>query len=623
MLHRHTQLPTNALLLQQANGFFRDFVRFAGGRGVVAMLLVTAGALVESIGLIMVIPLVGVIIDAKSTDGFLQRTVTGLFDRIGIAGNAGQLGLLLAIFACLMIVRAVIILRRDVALTSLQLRFVESQRLEIAGLLTTAPWETVSHLRHARIAHVMGSEIQRIGGAAYFFLQSATALIMLAAQLVLAFLISPLLAAFALTLLAIGEISLLPILHKARGLGAVLSGANLTMLDNTAQFLSGLKLAMSQNLQRNFVAEFHDVLRVMTDRQILFARQQTSARLIRATLSAFVGAAAVFVGFGVLGSTPATLIALLLVLSRMSGPAGQIQQGLQVVAQSLAAYQEIKALKMELAGASSRTTTALGHDEQPKGAIEFHGVHYNYESAESRNGGGVAALDLIIPEGAVVGITGPSGAGKTTFADLLVGLLTPQRGHIDVSGKELRGTALDLWRNRLSYVSQDPFLFHDTVCRNLSWANPQASEAQMWRALAIAGADALVRSMDQGLETIVGERGSLVSGGERQRIALARALIREPELLVLDEATSAIDIAGERQFLERLLKLTVRPTIVMITHRTDSLSCCDRIYVFETGRATERQQHSAENEPSPHADATVFQATHNEKRQSQDGIQEP
>jgi ABC-type multidrug transport system fused ATPase/permease subunit len=132
------------------------------------------------------------------------------------------------------------------------------------------------------------------------------------------------------------------------------------------------------------------------------------------------------------------------------------------------------------------------------------------------------------------------------------------------------------WRQHLSYISQDAFLFHDTIRRNLSWANSLADEDAMWRALAVAGADEFVRGLPEGLDTLVGERGTLVSGGERQRIALARALLRTPRLLVMDEATNAMDSAGERAVLLRLAALEPRPTIVVITHRQENLDLCGR-----------------------------------------------
>jgi ATP-binding cassette subfamily C protein len=215
-------------------------------------------------------------------------------------------------------------------------------------------------------------------------------------------------------------------------------------------------------------------------------------------------------------------------------------------------------------------------------AVSF--LHPAASASDQADDRGVERIDLTLRPGDFLGVVGASGAGKTTFADLLVGLVAPQRGRITVGGRPLEGAVLAGWREGVSYVSQDPFLFHDTVRRNLTWASPGASEADLWRALALADAEVLVRRMDKGLDSVVGERGALISGGERQRIALARAILRRPRLLVLDEATNAIDIPTERLVLERICALTPQPTIVMIAHRPESLALCRTVVRLEEGR---------------------------------------
>jgi ATP-binding cassette subfamily C protein len=186
----------------------------------------------------------------------------------------------------------------------------------------------------------------------------------------------------------------------------------------------------------------------------------------------------------------------------------------------------------------------------------------------------------------VLGVSGPTGAGKTTFADLLIGLIEPDAGEIAVGGTPLRGATASAWRDHVSYVVQDPYLFRDTIRRNLLWAKPQASDAEIWEALAVAGIDKFVLSLKSGLETVLGERGTLISGGERQRLCLARAVLRRPWLFVLDEATSALDVSTEAKILNRIVNLAPRPTIVMIAHRDQSLAYCDRIVRLQNGQFT-------------------------------------
>jgi ATP-binding cassette, subfamily C, bacterial len=573
-------VPTRVLLT--------DFATFAGIKALKAILLVLLGAIVEVIGLVLLVPFFSVIIDSKNVGGWVQAVSAWLFALFSADTRLSRLSILVLLFMVLIVARAVIITMRDVTIVQLEIGFTQHVRSRITRRLAAAGWDTVSHLRHSRITHLLGVTIQEVIGAISTIWRDAVAIVMLASQVVLAFVLAPTLAILAFGAVTVaGVVTLLLTLRPAHRVGTFVTDAILALVDDTSQFLGALKLAISQNLQDNFIREFEASLEKLRVQQIRFIRQQTITKLAVSSIVALVGILSMIVGVFVLDISASVIITLLLIVSRMSGPAIQLQLDAQNFANILPAYEKILELETDL---TVTETIAPARQEPPivffDDPIIFDQVSFLHDKGGPQSStGGVRHLNLVIEPGSIVGISGPSGSGKTTFADLLVGLYSPQDGVIMIGDAPLRGPLVKAWRNSVSYVTQDPFLFHDTIRRNFLWANPAADEAALWNVLRMVGAEELVRSTVYGLDTVVGERGSLLSGGERQRICLARAMLRRPRLLVLDEGTSGIDIEGESIVLERLLRqATPRPTIVMIAHRLESLRHCERVLVFEGGK---------------------------------------
>ncbi len=218
-----------------------------------------------------------------------------------------------------------------------------------------------------------------------------------------------------------------------------------------------------------------------------------------------------------------------------------------------------------------------------KTGVEFRGVSFKYDKEDGSFV--LDHLDLFIRTRETTVILGPSGGGKSTFADLLIGLLTPDTGQVLIDGKALEGNVLHSWRKSVGYVPQESLLFHETLQDNMRWASPECSEEDIWNALQMASASDFVKALPQGLMTIVGDRGVRLSGGQRQRISLARALLRKPTLLLLDEATSSLDAKNEQRIIQAMQELRGKMTVVFISHRKSVVECADRVVVIEAGRA--------------------------------------
>jgi ATP-binding cassette subfamily C protein len=576
-----------SVLAPDLRAFLRDLAAYGGRRGVIAVSLVAAGAVAEGLGLALLVPVLMVVIGSATPTGRLEHITTAAFNRIDVQAPFERLIVLLGAYVVLLVVRSVVIYLRDVRVTELQIGFVEHLRAHIVERLAATSWDRLVKLRHARVSHIMSGDIQRVGLATELLLQLSVGVALLTVQCVLIFLLAPLLAAVTLALLALTAFAYVPVTRRAHAFGAMVADQNLSLLNATTQFLGGLKLAISANLQGSFVTEFHDTLSNLTERQVDYQRQHTKARLSLQALSGVLGSFLILIGFGLFHVAPATLITLLFVILRMSGLAGSVQQAGQQFAFALPAYRVIKRLEQQLAEIPPEHASRGAAPAFADGPIVFDNVTFVHADDEDGKTRGVRGLSLTIMPGEYIGIAGASGTGKTTFTDLLVGLTHPQSGRVSVAGALLEGAVLRAWRERISYVAQDSFLFYDSVRRNLAWANPAASEQDMWDALGLANAEALVRGMEHGLDTVVGERGTLMSGGERQRLALARAMLRKPRLLILDEATSAIDIAGEHTILQRLHALTPRLTIIIVAHRNESLEYCTRVLRFEAGQVVD------------------------------------
>ena len=200
-------------------------------------------------------------------------------------------------------------------------------------------------------------------------------------------------------------------------------------------------------------------------------------------------------------------------------------------------------------------------------------------------------VSLEIKKGKSIALIGASGSGKTTLSDIILGLLMPQGGSVTADGTDVYSMPME-WANIVGYVPQTIFLLDGTVRENIIFglSDSKADDAKIWKSLERAQLKEFVEKLPQQLDTMVGERGIKFSGGQRQRIAIARALYNEPEILVLDEATAALDNDTESAVMESIEALHGKITLIIVAHRLETIKCCDEIYEIIDGKAVKREK---------------------------------
>ena len=222
-----------------------------------------------------------------------------------------------------------------------------------------------------------------------------------------------------------------------------------------------------------------------------------------------------------------------------------------------------------------------------KAAIEFNQVDFGYQSQRQI----LKQLSFSVAPGEKIAIVGPSGSGKSTIGRLLFRFYDVNSGSICIDGQDIRDTQQLSVRQSIGVVPQDTVLFNDTIWNNVAYGRPSASVEDIWQAIDMASLRAFVNSIPEGVETIVGERGLKVSGGEKQRIAIARVLLKNPSILLFDEATSALDSESERSILKALAKISANKTTLVIAHRLSTIVDADRILVVSEGEIVEQGSH--------------------------------
>ncbi len=563
--------------------YLRCLIGQAGSRLWYSLGLMVAVGLLEGGALLILpvmLPLVG--LGTPSGLGGVGRMAASLF-RMGHIPLT--LPWALGAFVVAMSAQAWMRVTLDVMNTRIEAEFTCSLRERLYDSMVGADWLFFTRQRSSDMVQVFTEELHRVGMGT----QQVLALMGMAGvalvQMAVAVGLSPGLSALALGFGACVALALRPLGRRVHAMGKVIQQKRSEMAAAVSEHLGGMKIAKSHGWEAHHLSLFRRIVRVIASEWVKTMRVQARARVAVELGAAVALSAFVYCAVALAGVEPARLLMLAYIFTRMVPRIVAVQASWQRVMQALPSFEAAEHLRhrfleaRESEPSGSMTRMAFGKE------VRFESVSFSYSGGAK--GAALSNVDLVLPARGITAVCGNSGAGKSTLADLLLGLLRPSSGRILVDGEPLSGERVHAWRQAIGYVPQETFLFHDTIRSNLLMARPGASEQEIRAALRGAAAEELVDRIPKGLETVVGDRGMRISGGERQRLALARALLRRPSLLVLDEATSALDNENERLIQHALGLLQDEMAIVIIAHRMSTVRIATRIIVLREGSVAE------------------------------------
>lgn len=540
------------------------------------MLFVSVTQGVQLLLLIPLMQLVGLDVQQGSV-GWLAGFVSDAFAAIGVRPD-----LITVLLAFVLFTVSMAAVRRWQTIYNFKLQesFSAILRRRLYSAVANSDWLTFSRRRSSDFVHTLTIEVERVGAATVILLGMIADIALGTVYVLLALKLSA-----AMTALVFVSGAGLLLLLRGKTREAQWTGEDISLATNglysaAIEHFGAMKTTKSYGAEERNADIFSGLVEQVAHMRLRSVRNQAETGFWFGVGSVMSLCALLYAAFEMMGMSAAGLLLLLFLFNRIVPLFGGIQRDYQQFLNVMPAF----AATMEMVDhfeAAHEPVAGLRQRVELRDGIDFEAVSFSYDGKESDPA--IRDLDLTIRAGETTAIVGPSGAGKSTIADLVMGLIVPGRGRVLVDGLPLEAERIRAWRGEIGYVAQDTFLFNDTVKANLLWACPEASDEEIRQALRMAVAEDFVRGLPDGMETMLGDRGVRLSGGEKQRLALARALLRRPSLLILDEATSALDSENERRIQAAIEKLHGRVTILLITHRLSTIRNADVIHVLERG----------------------------------------
>lgn len=556
--------------------FFRLYPR----RTTITMLCLVLGGLAEGAGVSSVLPLIrtGILSDAgeSSSPSSLERGVQAAFAAVGIEPTTPVLFMIIVI-GVLLKAALVLLANREVGYTVAYM--ATTLRLDLIRALLATRWSYYVYQPIGVIANSVALEAQ---SAAEAYLR-ATAIVAFFVQAAVYAAVACLVSWPATLGALVGGAVISTILGRLVGMSrragkrqTRLARALMARLTDTLQAVKPLKAMAREPLIGPVLEHETRQLNRAVEREVM---SRATLEALQEPLIVMFLVGSLYAALTLFAMPLANVVVLVFLCARVLGGLAKLQKEYQRMASREAVFWALRDLIAEAQGAAE--VLPGGHQPHLQTDIRIDAVEFAHDRHAVLRG-----ASAIIPAGSLTVITGPSGAGKTTLVDMVIGLLRPSAGEVRVDGVPLSEIDMRAWRTLIGYVPQETFMLHESVAMNVTLGDPEVTRDDVIAALRAAGAWEFVSALPEGLETHVGERGLRLSGGQRQRLALARALVRQPALLILDEATTALDPETERSICETLRTLRGAMTLVAICHHGHLVEVADQVYRLTDGQLT-------------------------------------
>jgi ATP-binding cassette subfamily C protein len=532
--------------------------------------------LAEGIGVVSLLPLLALVAGDGAAD--LGAAGSAIDTALGALGARPTVGTLLLMIVVGMAIKAVLVILAMVRAGYAAAAFGADLRLDLTRAIMGARWSYFTEQKVGEIGNAMSSEAARAASVFVVAFKLVAGLIQVLIYMALALLISWYVTVGAIVLAGGMFASLNGLVRMSRKAGLAQTDALKSLsarITDGMRAIKPLKAMAREDALQPLLEEDIERLRTSQERDAL---SNAVLPAVQEPLIVTFMALGLYVGLERLGLPFAEIVFLALLFQRVITRAGGLQYLYLSAVSLISAFWSIEEATQSarLVEESNEGTT----DVRLSRAVDFETVSFSYGEQEV-----LRELSLSISAGSFTALVGPSGAGKTTIVDLIVGLHSPTQGAVRVDGVTLQEVDIPRWRSRIGYLPQDTVLFNDSIFVNVALGDAGIGRAEVDQALQAAGAEPFVELLPGGIDTVVGEYGAKLSGGQRQRLALARALVRKPDLLILDEATTALDPKTELAIAQTLRRLTGPMTILAISHQPTLTIVADVVYRIDEGRA--------------------------------------